>query len=135
MLPHQRKSFLQKISREQYILHCSSALSGLNLQIFFQKFFFNFFIKNLLWKGFLYFLKKTSNFVETKTLKKSLYFRKQNFLIFRKRNFLIFRERYVQNYDIFRTRDVFKTTAYLEPEAYSEHCQTSKIERFAKIAT
>ena len=45
------------------------------------------------------------------------------FLYFRKRNFLIFRERYIQNPSIFRTR------------AYSEHCQTSTMECFVKVAT
>ena len=29
---------------------------------------------------------------------------------------------------------MFETKAYLELEAYSEHCQTSSMERFAKLA-
>ena len=40
-----------------------------------------------------------------------------------KRNLFIFWERYIRNPDIFRTL------------AYSEHCQRSIMERFAKIAT
>ena len=52
-------------------------------------------------------------------------------LYFRKRSFLIFCEKYIQNPDIFRTRCIFKTLVYLEPEAYLEHCQTSTMELFA----
>ena len=37
-------------------------------------------------------------------------------------------ERYIRNPDIFRT------VIYSEPDAYSEHSQTSTMERFAKIA-
>ena len=40
-----------------------------------------------------------------------------------------------QNPSIFRTRSISKTLVYSEPEAYSEHFQTSTMERFAKIAT
>ena len=32
-------------------------------------------------------------------------------------------------------KGTFRTVAYLELEAYSEHCQTSTMERFAKIDT
>ena len=32
-------------------------------------------------------------------------------------------------------KGIFRTLAYLEPETYSEHCQTSTMERVAKIAT
>ena len=41
----------------------------------------------------------------------------------------------MQNHDIFRTKDIFRTMTYLECEVYSEHCPTTKMERFAKIAT
>ena len=44
----------------------------------------------------------------------------------------MFREKYIQNPDIFRTRSIFRILVYLETEAYSEHCQTSAMERFAK---
>ena len=54
------------------------------------------------------------------------------FLYFRKRNFLIFWKRYIQNPDVFRTRSIFRTLVYLEPETYSKYCQTSTMERFAK---
>ena len=53
--------------------------------------------------------------------KKSLYFRK--------RIFLIFWERYIRNPSIFRT------LVYSEPDAYLERCQTSMMQRFAKIDT
>ena len=33
----------------------------------------------------------------------------------------MFREKYIQNSGIFRTRNIFKTLAYLELEAYSEN--------------
>ena len=36
---------------------------------------------------------------------------------------------------IFGTRGIFRILAYSKPEAYSEHWQTSTIDRFAKIAT
>ena len=50
------------------------------LKTFPKKNFWYFFLKNLLWKGFLYFLKKAPNFQEAETLKKnSLYFRKWDF--------------------------------------------------------
>ena len=68
------------------------------------------------WKSFSYFLKKT-------------------LVIFSKRNFLVFRERYIQNPAIFRTRSIFRNLVCSKPETYSEHCQTSTIEHFAKIAT
>ena len=32
-------------------------------------------------------------------------------------------------------KGIFRTLVYSEPDTYSEHCQTSTIERFAKIAT
>ena len=54
------------------------------------------------------------------------------FLYFRKRNFLIFWKRYIQNPDVFRTRSIFRTLVYLEPETYSKYCQTWTMERFAK---
>ena len=52
-----------------------------------------------------------------------------------KRIFLIIWEKNIQNSSIFRTRSILTTLAYLEPEAYSEHCQTSAMECFVKIAT
>ena len=75
------------------------------------------------------------------------YFRKQKpekFLIFsQKKAFLIFQEtelsyisgKTIQNPDTFRFRSIFRTLVYLEPEAYSEHCQISAMECFVKIAT
>ena len=42
---------------------------------------------------------------------------------------------YIQNPGIFRTRSIFRTLVYAEPEAYSEHCRTSKMEQFAIMAT
>ena len=56
-------------------------------------------------------------------------------LYFSKRNCLAYWKRYIQNPGIFRTKSIFRTFVYLEPKAYPEHCQTSTIERFAKIAT
>ena len=47
-------------------------------------------------------------------------------LIFRKRYFLIFRERYIQNLSIVRI------LLYSKSETYSQHCQTSTMEIFAK---
>ena len=54
-------------------------------------------------------------FQEMETPKKSLYFRKSNFLIFQEQNFLIAWERYIQNPSIFRTRSIFKTVVYSDP--------------------
>ena len=45
------------------------------------------------------------------------------------KSFLYFRK------GVFRTIAYLDIEAYSEPEAYSEHCQTSTIERFVKIAT
>ena len=72
-------------------------------------------------------LRKCLIFKETETPKKFLIFSQRKlflylgngnhekcFLYFRKRNFLIFRK------SIFRTRSIFKTLTYLEPETYSE---------------
>ena len=56
----------------------------------------------------------------------------ETFLYFRKRNFLVFQESYIQNPSIFRTRSIFRTLAYSEPEGYSEHCQTSTMKSFAE---
>ena len=55
--------------------------------------------------------------------------------IFLKKVFLIFRERYIDDPGIFRIRSIFRTLVCSEPEVYSEHCQTSTMESFAKIAT
>ena len=117
-------------------------------------------IKNLLYflerKFFLYFRKWDSalfspssknkrnpplrNFFilqETKTLEKFLIFSKKDaflifrnietpkkFFIFQKRKFLIFHKRYIQNPGVFKTWDILV-----------KHCQTSRMERFAKITT
>ena len=53
--------------------------------------------------------------------------------IFFKKVFPIFRERYIQNPSIFRTRSILRNLVYSEPTVYSEHCQTSLMERFAKV--
>ena len=63
------------------------------------------------------------------------FFSEKDFLIFRRRNLLIYREMYIQNPGIFSTREIFRTVAYSEAKAYSEHCRTSMMKRFAKIAT
>ena len=50
-------------------------------------------------------------------------------------------QKHIQNTDIFtilvyselRYRGLFRTLAYSNPEAYSEHCEISAIKRFAKI--
>ena len=39
---------------------------------------------------------------------------------------------YIQNSGTFRTRHILRIIGYLEPEAYSEPCQTSTMERFEK---
>ena len=44
----------------------------------------------------------------------------------------MFRERYIQKPSIFRTRGIFRIIAYLKLKTYLIHCQTSKMERFAK---
>ena len=62
-----------------------------------------------------------------------LYFGKSILRILKLRNFLILRERYIQNPAIFRTRGIFRALLYLKSETYSEHCETSTMERFAKI--
>ena len=40
---------------------------------------------------------------------------------------------HIRNLGIFRTRYIYRTLVYSEPEVYSELCQTSKMECFAKI--
>ena len=75
---------------------------------------------------FFYFLKKKK--------KKKNQEIQLSFIFFKKVVF-IFWERYIQNIAICRTRSIFRALVYSEPKAYSEHCQTSKMERFAKIAT
>ena len=57
------------------------------------------------------------------------------FLYFLKKVFLIFREMYIQNPDIIRTGSIFRNLVYSEPEAYSEQCQTYRMERLAKVLT
>ena len=90
-------------------MQLSTALSGLSSQNFSLKKFFYFFQKNLLWKSFLYFLKKSfSNFQETELTYTP-------------------GKVYSENCHI-RTRRIFRTLVY------SEHCQTSTMERFVKIA-
>ena len=88
----------------------------------------------LILKNFLYFVKR-------KPRKKSLYFRKRNFLIFQETKLFYISGKvnseswYNQNPDISRTRSIFRTLVYLQPETYSDHCETSTMECFAKIAT
>ena len=85
-----------------------------------------YFLKNLLWKCFLYLIKKSfSNFQDTELC--HIFFRKV---------FLLFQEKYIQNPVIFRTRSIFRTLVYLESKAYlniynvtSNICQTYIIER------
>ena len=73
---------------------------------------------------------------ETKTPTKISYIsRNGSFVSFKKRNFLIFWKSYIQNHRILRTKSIFRNLVSLEPEIYSEHCETSTMERFAKTAT
>ena len=58
-----------------------------------------------------------------------IFFQKKVFLIFRKRNFLIFS---LKKFFLFFGKIIFRTLAYSEPEAYSDHYQISTIERIAK---
>ena len=71
--------------------------------------------------------KKFLIFQETETPKKCF--------IFQENESFISRNRYIQNTSLFGTRSIFKTLVYLKPKAYSEHCQTSMMKRFAKTAT
>ena len=98
------------------------------------------------WENFLYFRKRKprKNFLyflrETEILKNYLHFRKRNFLIFQERyiqnpgitELFYISERYVQKPGLYRTRSIFRTLLYSEPETYSEHCQISTRERFVK---
>ena len=91
-------------------------------------------------------------FQETETPKKFLIFsRKKAFLVFQEtetpNKFFIFQETelyhilgkvysepwYIQNSSIFRTRSIFRTLVYSEPELYSEHYQTSTMKSFAEV--
>ena len=56
-------------------------------------------------------------------------FPKKRFLYFLKKAFLIFRK------GIFRTLAYLQLKAYSDHKAYSEHCRTSAMKSFAKIAT
>ena len=60
-------------------------------------------------------------------MKKCLLFSQKNPLIFKERNFLIF--------SLYFGKGIFRILVYSEPDTYSEHSQTSTMERFAKIAT
>ena len=92
-----------------------STLSSPNPQNSPLKNFLYFFLKNLPCKSFPYFLKKNfSNFQDTELAYIS--------------------EKVYSQPGILRTRSIFKTLVYSEPEAYSEHYQTSTMERFAKIS-
>ena len=83
-------------------------------------------------KILMFFSKESCSYIsENGNLEENLLNIKKN-LYFRKRNFLIFRERYIQNPSIFRTRSIFRTLVYLEPETYSEQRQSSAMECFAK---
>ena len=68
-------------------------------------------------KNFLYFLEKSFSYIsENGNHKKIIYISGNGtFLYFRK--------------------GISRTLVYSKPETYSEHCQTSTMERFAKIAT
>ena len=68
-------------------------------------------------KNFLYFLEKSVSYIsENGNHKKIIYISGNGtFLYFRK--------------------GIFRTLVYSKPETCSEHCQTSTMERFAKIAT
>ena len=104
-----------------------SALSGRNPQNFPLKNCLYFFLKKPALKKFLifsYIYIFFSNFQETELS-----------YIFLRKVFPIFREMHIQNPGIFKTRSIFGTLVYSEPETYSEHCQISTMERFAKIAT
>ena len=79
--------------------------------------------------------KKFLMFKETENLKSFLYFRKRNFLLFQEKELSYISGKVYSEPKHFRTRSIFKTLTCLELEACSEHCQTSTMERFAKIAT
>ena len=88
--------------------------------------------KNPPGEHFLYFRKQKPRQIFLDILKRKLflYFRKRKprnfFLHSRKRNFLekVYSEtRHIQNPGEFRTRSIFRTLVYLEPEANPEHCQ------------
>ena len=102
----------------------TSALFDISPDNFSLKKFLIFFLKNPALKKSLLFLKKSfSDFQKTELS-----------YIFFKKVFLIFRETYIQIPGIFRTKSIFSTLVYSEPEPYSEHCQTSTMERFTKTA-
>ena len=99
-------------------------------------------------KAFLIFRQmEPSYFSENGNPEKILYISgNRTFLYFRKRNFLIFRigifrtlaylelEAYSEPQHI-QNQNIFRTLVYSGREVYSEQCQTSTMERFAKIAT
>ena len=111
---------------ELYNMQLPNALFGRSPQHFSLKKFLIPFLKNLTWRSFLYVLKKSfSNFQEMKlscVFFKNVFFYSPFFL-------------YIQNPIIFRTRSIFRTMLYSEPETYSEHCQTSRMKSFAKSPT
>ena len=83
---------------------------------------------------------KIRKFLILSSLKKSFfYFVLKKFVlrkchIFSKKSFSNFQEAElcIQNHSIFRTKGIFRTLEYLEPDAYSEHCQTFMMGLFAK---
>ena len=83
---------------------------SLSLQNVSLKNFFNFFLKTMLWKIFLYIFKK------------KLFKFSGNWTII------------CLGKGISRTLEHLELDAYSEPEAYSEHNQASTMERFAKLA-
>ena len=81
-------------------MELSNALSGLCPRNFPLKKSSYFSLIKVLWKGFL---KKAINFLETETPKKSVNFRKRNFLLLQETKLFIFQEKYIQNPSVFRT--------------------------------
>ena len=83
---------------------------------------------------------KIRKFLILSSLKKSFFyfvlkkFVLRNCHIFSKKSFCSFQEveLCIQNHSIFRTKGIFRTLEYLEPDAYSEHCQTFMMGLFAK---
>ena len=90
-----------------------SALCGLSPEDFSLKYFLYFFFK------------------KNRSGKVSYIFSKKTFPIYRKRNFLIISSKKFFLYfrkGIFRTLVYLQLEAYLEPYAYSEHCQKSMMD-------
>ena len=93
-------------------------------------------LQNFSPKNFLYFFLKRPARKMFLIFSQNKLFLKLAFFYFLKKSFpYISGKVYSEHRGIFRIRSIFRALIYSEPEVYSEYCETSTMERLAKIAT